>query len=111
LLAQTPNVAADPSYGAWTSAGISGLLSLVIGWLLMKHIPKLMEEQKAEREAYKLTIEKIDAQGDKDRELFRGALEVIQGHNRENTNKVVDAVRGITQAVKEELRVLHRDRG
>lgn len=88
-----------PGAAVWTSAGVSGLLSLIIGWLLLKHIPTLMEEQKAERKAYQESLKQMADKNDADRAAFHAALNVVLEHCKEDMNRVVTAFRDDTTRV------------
>lgn len=100
---------ADPISGTAVSgwAG-AGLLGLVLAWLLLKHIPKVFDDQKEERTNYRETLDKLVNKSEEDRKTFQAVIQNVLTHSKEDTTRVVEAVGKITQSVRDELKEIHR---
>ncbi len=99
LIAQTDTLSGG---GGWLGAG---LLGLVLGWLLLKHLPEkdrqfkefldgkdsaIAQQAKEHKEAVEALTKCHEAEQEKTRVAFEKAMEVVTAHCKEETRQMIE---------------------
>lgn len=109
LLATLIDASAPDIFGGAGWAG-AGILGLVLGWLLLKHLPSKDQQLKefidAKDKALLALSQACDTERRAAREDFRASLEQISSHHESQMNALVEALHREIDALAQTIRTL-----